>query len=246
MVQTSGHRLGSNNINDEIAQEVCSLEKWEYYLVLSSDLIELGQSERPNSYEQISKGKHTAMYKLFLPDTLVFTGGIRKEEQHGPYKFPNRKCRSLSWLYVISQKETVANVYNKSYQHKLDSLMDMKPGPHIRSNVNTKNTCAFVQSYGHLYYLFPKTHDPFPYAINFTGSGNNAPGHFLNTPQLKWVFFRILNNLPCKAETTVVNNTFLATLPFDLNTESEKQSSLYHWLQRTHSRENVKDTMNGI
>lgn len=40
-------------------EEVCSLEKLEYYFVLSSDLIELGQSKRPNSCEQISKGKST-------------------------------------------------------------------------------------------------------------------------------------------------------------------------------------------
>lgn len=34
-------------------------EKWEHNLALTSELIDLGQSERPNSYEQISKGKST-------------------------------------------------------------------------------------------------------------------------------------------------------------------------------------------
>lgn len=40
-------------------EEVCSQKKWKYYLEVSSDLIELGQSERANSYKQISKGKST-------------------------------------------------------------------------------------------------------------------------------------------------------------------------------------------
>lgn len=59
IMQFTVHALPFPSWFSGTAEEVCSLEKWEYYLALSSDLIELGQSERPNSYEQISEGKST-------------------------------------------------------------------------------------------------------------------------------------------------------------------------------------------
>lgn len=61
-------------------EEVRSLEKWECYLTLSSDLIELGQSERPNSYEQISKGKSTLRKHLVCnqADKCDSTTAVRK------------------------------------------------------------------------------------------------------------------------------------------------------------------------
>lgn len=61
-------------------EEVCSLEKWEYCLALSSDLIELGQSERPNSYEQIREGK-SALRKHLVSnqaDKCDNTAAVRK------------------------------------------------------------------------------------------------------------------------------------------------------------------------
>lgn len=45
------------------------MEKWEYKLALSSDLIELDQSERSNSYEKVSKGKSTLRKHLVFNQT---------------------------------------------------------------------------------------------------------------------------------------------------------------------------------
>lgn len=62
------------------AEEVCLLEKWECYLALSSDLMELGQSGRPNSYKQISKGKSTLRKYLVCnqADKCDNTAPVRK------------------------------------------------------------------------------------------------------------------------------------------------------------------------
>lgn len=46
------------------------MQKWDYNLALSLDLIDLGQSERPNSYEQIGKSKSTSRKHLVFNQTL--------------------------------------------------------------------------------------------------------------------------------------------------------------------------------
>lgn len=79
------------------AEEVCSLEKWEYYLALSSDLIELGQSERPNSYKQISKGKSTLRKHLVCNQADKRDNSCEKRSRGLlPNLFPLRKNKRVT------------------------------------------------------------------------------------------------------------------------------------------------------